>query len=408
MSNSYLAPLLLPRSLLARMPKVSSEGNLVNDILKDPAVETLMLVPSERCNLKCDYCYERRKDPQRMDIQTAKRAVQEAFLRLKSGNRLKIEFRGGEPFLEFPFIRELCNWTIANYPKGSFFFYAVTNGTCFTDEAKSWLRKYKEIFVAPLSIDGARDTQNRNRCGSFDHIDFDFIFSTWSHPYTYTTMLPENAGNIFEDLRFLIEKGFEIRVNAEFVRQWTSAQLEELAVGLRRLADHVIKNRITCRINLFSRSSFFSYESHLENCDNDGGRKRLLICNAGKLRRIVAADGKIYPCHTFMPSAFNMEVRPTNVNLFEKLKSEDLHPPQCCACRFFLLCHICPGFSYSHAGDFKWRNPSICSLTKIRAFLGAYFWGMSITKNTTDIPLGDAQKILSKIADLYRGEKVYD
>lgn len=407
MDNSFLAQLLLPRSLVARIPEAHSHGNLASDILKDPTVETLMLVPSEQCNLKCVYCYERRKDLQKMDIRTAKRAVQEAFLRLKSGNRLKIEFRGGEPFLEFPFIRELCNWTIENYPKGSFFFYAVTNGTCFTDESKTWLRRNKEIFVAPLSIDGARDTQNRNRCGSFDHIDFDFIFNTWTHPYTYTTILPENAGNIFEDLRFLIERGFEIRVNAEFARQWTLAQLEELSVGLKRLADHVIKNRIACRINLFSSSSFFSYEPHPTNCNTDGGRKRLLICNAGKLRRIVAADGRIYPCHTFMPSAFNMDARPTNEDLFEKLKTEDLHPPQCCSCRFFFLCHICPGFSYSHAGDFKWRNPSICAITRIRAFLGAYFWGRRIMEDGPDHAMCDAQQILGKIGDLYRGESVY-
>ena len=407
MHANYLMPLFLPQRLIAKFGENHLSSPYVSQSFKEPNAETLMLIPSERCNLKCAYCYERQKNPQRMDIQTAKAAVENAFLRLRPYKSLKIEFRGGEPFLEFAFIKELCEWVIKNFQGRSFFFYAVTNGTCFTDEIKTWLQLHKEIFVAPLSIDGTRATHNHNRSNSFDLIDFDFIFRTWNHPYTYTTISPENAANIFRELRFLMDKGFEIRANIEFAQLWSDGQLENLAKGFRRLADYVLDRRCANRINLLSRNGFLDYDCN-SNEDAREGRKHFLACNAGKYRRLVAADGKIYPCHAFVPSVFNMSDKSTDVNFFDRLKTEELHPQQCCSCNFFYLCHICPGFSYGYAGDFKWRNPSICAITKIRAFLAAYYWGLRLCNKTNDDVPGDANVILARIADLYRGEKVYE
>lgn len=134
------------------------------------------------------------------------------------------------------------------------------------------------------------------------------------------------------------------------------------------------------------------------------------VCNAGKYRCLVAADGKRYPCQAFVPSAFNLSNDFTDGDMFERLKTEEVNPPECCACSFFDFCHICPGFSYAYAGSFKWRNPSLCAITKIRAFLSAYYWGLSFLNHTESSLAsdGDLSAMKARIADLYRGEKVYE
>ena len=407
MCCNYLAPLFLPRTIIADFRKLGSSGVYKSQSFHEPDTETVMLIPSERCNLRCAYCYERRKNHKRMDIQTAQTALQKAFSKLRPGKRLKIEFRGGEPFLEFDFIRHICEWVIDNFSSKDFIFYAITNGTCFTNEVKAWLKRHKEIFFVPLSIDGTRITQNRNRSNSFDLIDFDFIFETWDHPYTSTTISPQNATTIFKDLRFLIDRGFEIRANVEFRKTWSLEELGKLARGFKKLADYALGKHIANHVNLLSRYSFLDYDSNLNESAKEG-RKHFLACNAGKHRRIVAADGRIYPCQAFVPSAFKCDLEPANGNLFDMLESEELHPPQCCSCHFLYLCHFCPGFSYRYTGDVKWRNPSLCAITRIRTFLAAYYWGLKLSSGQVDDALKDAKVIMAKIADLYYGEKVYE
>ena len=407
MCDKFLTSLFLPKTLISDFKKLVQYKIYKSQTFKEPDNETLMLIPSERCNLRCSYCYEHNKVPLRMDIQTAKDALQNAFTELQSGKCLKIEFRGGEPFLEFDFIRDVCDWVIKTFPGKRFFFYAATNGTCFTNEAKAWLQKHKEIFVAPLSIDGARATHNHNRSNSFDLIDFDFIFNTWDNPSTYTTILPENAAEVFKDLKFLMDKGFEIRANIEFAQQWSCEQLMKLAENFKKLADYALEKHISNHINLLSCHGFLDYV-HGTNAVIKENRKHFLACNAGSHRRIVAADGKMYPCHAFVPSAFNWSKVSKDSDFFAKLKTEELHPPECCNCNFFYLCHICPGFSYGFAGDFKWRNPSICTITRIRTFLAAYYWGLRLAENIGDDTIEDRNVIIAKVVDLYQGEKVYE
>ena len=398
--KKYLKPLLLGKKIINDCSQIKSSIEYKSVVQEDTKTETLILVPSEKCNLHCKYCYEVEKNPIRMDIELAKNSIRKAFDNLSDNMRLKIEFRGGEPFLEFGFIKTICNWVLNNYSEKDFFFYAVTNGACISNEAKEWLVKYKDIFIVPLSIDGGKKTQDSNRSNSFDLIDFDFFLQTWKNPYTYTTIIPEKADNVFEDLLFLMNKGFTIRANFEFAQLWTEEQLEALTNGLRNLADYTLKNKLHNRLNLFSRYGFLDYNLN----DDFEKRKYFVPCNAGKHRRIVAADGCVYPCHTLVPSCFNHYGKEYGEELFNKLLHDEINSDECCQCSFFYLCYICIGFSYSYAKNFKWRNKSFCDITRIRTFVAAYYWGTRLEQKSLD-SLSDEEKMLAiKIAELYKGE----
>ena len=408
MYAKHLASLLLPKSIIEDFDEVRSVTVRKSVSFKEPNIETLVLVPSERCNLSCSYCYEHHKQSRRMSVQTAKDAIRVAFDSLSPCKRLKIEFRGGEPFLEFGFVREVCDWVVSEYPHDRYFFYAITNGTCFTDEVKCWLQKHSECFVVPLSIDGGRVTHNRNRSNSFDLIDFDFLFETWERPFCIATILPENAHVVSQDLQFLMDKGFDVRVNFGYLQEWTSDQLLLLAEEFKRFADHTLGRRYTNRINLLSRSSFLDYSFPLDKKDEES-RGRFLSCNAGRSRRLIAADGQAYPCQAFVPSAFGWSSESSKGDMFARLRTETIQPKMCCACSFLYLCHICPGFSYGHARNFKWRNPSLCAITRIRTFLALYYWGCRLLdgSNMTLLSKQDVLETMAAIAEVYHGEKIY-
>lgn len=406
MGSDYVDTLCLPREVIDSFGNIRPSANYKSKAFRDPEFETLMLVPSERCNLNCTYCYERHKQSQRMDILTAKTAVRKAFAGLRADQRLKIEFRGGEPFLEFDFISELCDWVIREFTAGRYFFYAITNGTCFTAEAKQWLKEHRDVFVAPVSIDGGRITHNRNRSDSFDSIDFDFILETWKRPRASMTIVPESVSLICQDLRFLTEKGFDIRANFEFDGHWSHDQLKQLTTGFRHFADYALSRHCGNHVNLLSRNSFFEYCPILDE-NEQKKRGHFLACNAGAHRTLVSADGSVYPCQMLIPSVGNSGSSPSE--LFDKLKSEELHPLQCRACHFFYLCQICPGYSYRRTGDFKWRNQSFCAITRIRAYLASYFWGLRLINGEMGAGLDEDEVKATKLAvpRLYRGEKVY-
>ncbi|MBQ6328244.1 MAG: 4Fe-4S cluster-binding domain-containing protein, partial [Kiritimatiellae bacterium] len=59
------------------------------------------LVVTHRCNLRCSYCYEARKDSRSMSEDTALRVMEREFALAASSSdvdELLFDFLGGEPF----------------------------------------------------------------------------------------------------------------------------------------------------------------------------------------------------------------------------------------------------------------------------------------------------------------------
>ncbi|MDR1148567.1 MAG: 4Fe-4S cluster-binding domain-containing protein [Spirochaetaceae bacterium] len=401
--SEYISPLLLDQNLVKSFSEMNGKW-YEETIHSESKLYTLILVPSELCNLHCKYCYETTKNSTHMDISLARKLIKEYFEILPIDNILKIELRGGEPLLEFDFIKKICEWTFENYKSNNYYFYAVTNGTCFSSsDCRSWFFKYRDKIKLPLSIDGTKKTHNSNRDNSFELIDIDFFLKTWKNAYTYTTVLPENSADIFENLLFLTQKGFTVRANFEFAQTWTDDNIITCVQQLHKLADEILKKRIKQRLNLFSCYGFIDFT---ENSDED--RQHMLNCNAGHRRFIYTPDGKKYPCHTLVPSAFN-HYGVNNEVIFEKLYNDVLNPPDCCQCYYYYLCYICVGFSMSYANDYKWRNKSFCEITRIRTFLSAYYWGKKIENNIATKKLSDEEKyIAKKIYTLYKAENLIE
>ena len=122
-----------------------------------PHRRTCMLMVTHACNLNCSYCYEHYKKNVYMDTNLAKDIISREAQFVKDSDQfdeLEIDFMGGEPFMNFPLIKNVVEWLETGVIDIPWICFATTNGTLLTDKIKSWLREHKETINLGASYDG--------------------------------------------------------------------------------------------------------------------------------------------------------------------------------------------------------------------------------------------------------------
>jgi radical SAM protein with 4Fe4S-binding SPASM domain len=120
---------------------------------------------TERCNLRCQHCYQEANPSPELDLQNLLVILEEFKSLLLEFRRqmpllpAQITLTGGEPFVrkDFPEFVE----TIASQ-SGLFSFAILTNGTLIDEQRASWLAQMKPKFVQ-VSLEGAQATHDRIR-----------------------------------------------------------------------------------------------------------------------------------------------------------------------------------------------------------------------------------------------------
>ena len=87
-------------------------------------IKVFMLITNENCNLNCTYCYEHHKTTSYMSFTTAKSIIDKEFSTATSGETFEIEFFGGEPFLNFPLIKQIVDYVKSKYSNLKVYFNA--------------------------------------------------------------------------------------------------------------------------------------------------------------------------------------------------------------------------------------------------------------------------------------------
>ena len=120
-------------------------------------VKSLILRITERCNLKCAYCYAAVPGCVSADM-TPELAVKAAALCCPEGESLKIQFTGGEPLLNFPVMEALYAFGRSTNRRLSF--SVQTNGTLLSPE--NCARLARMHYAVGVSLDGLNEA-NRLR-----------------------------------------------------------------------------------------------------------------------------------------------------------------------------------------------------------------------------------------------------
>ena len=320
-----------------------------------------MLLVTSSCNLRCSYCYEPKLLARRMDIQTAKDIITRQMALLDDGyDSVEIQFMGGEPLLEFPLIKEVCEWLWSNEWKRQMVVFVPTNGTLLDSEMKSWFAAHSENIKLGLSFDGDAGMQNTNRFMSYDSVDLDFFVTTWPEQSVKMTLAPETIDNMAEGVKHLHEKGFKY-ISADLAMgpdiQWTKQSLKAYLSGLRVLADYYLSHPDLVPFSMLR----INVGATLAKSDAP-----LKTCSCGEDLLCFDWPGATYACHLFSPIALPLEKAKKGNERFNFSDHSQFVSPTCSKCMLNSVCNHCYGMNYLCSDDVTTPSPFHCSAFKIQ------------------------------------------
>jgi uncharacterized protein len=324
----------------------------------------VQLTVTQRCNLNCIYCYEHHKSKKTMSLSVAQEVLLRHFDMPGPHKEFQIDFFGGEPFLEFDLIKDICNWTWSKQWPKPYFFFATSNGTLIHGETQSWLTKNKDKFIVGLSLDGTREMHNSNRSNSFDMIDWKFFLKTWPRQPVKMTISNETLPNLYEGITFLHELGFGIEGNLAYGLDWSDRRnIDVLSVQLDKLITYYVANPSIepCRILSMDISRIVTtLPPHAKK-----------LCGVGTNMVAIDVDGQEYPCHLFEP--LSLGDRAVNSAEVDFNNSILFHDGRCDGCVLLPICPTCYGVNFRENGSSAARDKAICTLTRVRAIACAKF-----------------------------------
>ena len=184
----------------------------------DPDIRTFLptgaaLLMSNRCNLRCIYCYANGGETNNLDLDpaVARVAIDTVCKNAQElgRDRFSVTFHGGgEPTVHWDAMLELAKYARSKPLPAEL--HIVTNGY-WNEEQGKWLMEW--IDGMTVSMDGAAETQNIQRPLAGGRPSFDRVMRSVDqltkagYPFNVRmTAIPERFHVLPEDVRFLCEK----------------------------------------------------------------------------------------------------------------------------------------------------------------------------------------------------------
>lgn len=333
-------------------------------------ITTIVLNVNSGCNLSCTYCYKEDvtapANGRRMDLETARGAVDLLLRESGEAKRVNVVFFGGEPLSNLPLIRAVVDYAEQAGPaRGKqVAFSLTTNATLLSDPVIAYLDA--KGFGITISIDGPREVHDRNRItrggqGSYAVVaarSRRLLERYRSRPVgarvTLTHGVTDVRGiwdHLHNELGFY-EVGFApVTSGTDDAFALTAHELQQVFAGFRTLGSHYLTEALA------GRRCGFSNLQRLLNDLHEGARK-LLPCGAGAGMLAVDQDGGVNLCHRFSGSdlprfgdlATGIDHPRLNRFLSESMDRAGL---PCATCR---IRNLCSGGCY-HESYSRFDNP---------------------------------------------------
>ncbi|WP_278302474.1 Cys-rich peptide radical SAM maturase CcpM [Ruminiclostridium sufflavum] len=130
-------------------------------------VNMITLQITKQCNLRCKYCvysgdYENRvHSNEKMALDTARKGIDFYIEHSKDNEYGFLAFYGGEPLLEFEFIKNCIEYFEERAEGKNIHLNLTTNATLLTEEIVDYFQKHDVHLL--ISLDGSSEVHNRNR-----------------------------------------------------------------------------------------------------------------------------------------------------------------------------------------------------------------------------------------------------
>lgn len=318
---------------------------------------SLMVDATNRCQLECRYCYFGQKRGDVMDPKKTAAAIRNVTVATGAKN-INLHYMGGEPLLAWDEIRALnaltrdwCKDNDVTFEK-----WGATSNLVALDQAKTEVM-VKEKASIHCSIDGPARIHDKNRpqCGgqgSYDRVikNIPFALSITPRDVARVTVMPENAGDLVEITRTILDLGFQtVGLFPTYEPEWSDEQVTTWAQNLV-LAYEVSKKNGRARIHTIVR------DKRKDKKSGDFG-----YCGAGKGLWALDALGKVYHCHHFtnFPHLSIIDATNSSPEEISKAMSTSTLPPfgkplnsTCSSCNMQKFCNgMCWANNFLTNGD---------------------------------------------------------
>ena len=362
----------------------------------------LVLSLTERCNLRCTYCYYKVSHEARslvMSNEIMEAAIRLAFERtLFLGQRfLNITFFGGEPLLCMDSVRRGVEFakeivrerfgdgfevgvptSAPNSSKFRLRFAVNTNGTLLDDSIIEYLKREK--FRIYLSLDGPEAHHNVCRkqvggAGSFKLIEPHIPALRKLDTVVLSVVTRENMHSLSEAVRWIQAQGFRNMTAAvDFDGKWTGEEFDVLVAEYVKMAGfwmELKRKKVPFYLGTIQDKLKFRLT---------GQRHRTSSCQVVEGIVACAANGNLFPCTRFISSKkdapyimgnvyddpakiFGGEVARDVRDFFDRDK-EDCKG---CAIRFRCHAHECACTSFYSTGSIHGVSPEVCTHERMLA-----------------------------------------
>lgn len=325
-------------------------------------LNSLCIWLTEQCNLNCSYCYERHQ-PVAFDIERVKETVLRLFLaddmmNLKT-ERLRINFFGGEPLLEFDHMVEFIDWLELVIPRPPGLVYGITTNGALIDEEKAQYLAAKH-FGMLFSIDGDREAMLA-RSDSYDAAvaALQHVWAAGLHPEANMTFTPSQMHRATTNIQHVVDLGFtaynlnrQTGVEYDFTETYNTL-LDVFRYHMEHLHGEGVRT-----------SALYKAFRAIELREKQKGS-----CGAGKGFVGISPTGEIFPCHKAVQvPVTRLAVSGGPISGIERgwwLKFDPKQNEVCSACAVRPFCGGSCGIDNALlCDDFHRPVPSSCTFTK--------------------------------------------
>jgi uncharacterized protein len=370
-------------------------------------VKTITFAVTDNCNLRCNYCYQTKKENNVMSFETAKEFIdsmlenakkEDYYLSYSTTSGVIVEFIGGEPLLETDLILQIMNYfceqlIVKNSPLATKFVFNITsNGVLFnTPKVQQMINKYKGRITISITVDGNKELHDSCRVfpdgsGSYDLAIEAALMCKEEYDLdgTKITLAPANIQYTSSAIIHMIELGYKsVYANCVYEDGWTKEHALIFYNELKIVADYIISNNLenSIHISTFDENFFSPME------DDD------LQNWCGGLVSMLALDqkGNLFPCIRYMENSLDGAQEPLIIGtikdgiaqteehkkILESLNKVDRRTQstdECFNCPIAFGCGWCSAYNYQVYGTVDKRVIYICIMHKARALANAYLF----------------------------------
>ena len=330
-------------------------------------IRMIELMVAQGCNMSCTYCYGSDGEYGHkglMSKETAFRGID--FLRDELAARDpegKVEpvviFFGGEPLLAADLIRECVLYAESIWGKGKVGFGTTTNLTLLTEDLLDFLLEHGVKMV--VSFDGTPELQRAHRHMKNGQDSYDIMVEKSRMLLAKAPQTPCRATRYIEEDEKAIQEGMQALGFRDFQVNAVSGNLGDSVTKSDVFIEYEQKARSTLDFcQAFVKAARRQDAAALEGLWNDNraayfrimnmleapaASRRVIYCGSGRTMAAVSIDGKMYPCHRFVGSEFELGT----LDGFDRRLScqhQIVDNPKCRACAYRFGCghpcmHVC-------------------------------------------------------------------